>query len=95
MYGYQQGQQKLLVYALKLAQAYHLKHYTEKQSILLIDDLPAELDLQKRALIEPVLTALGQQVFITSISSKDLSSFSKHTSTKMFHVEQGKIIAHA
>lgn len=87
-----QGQQKLLVYALKLAQGKLLQQQQQKNCIYLIDDLPAELDSKKRAKIADALTMLNTQVFITGVSNKDLESFFSANSTRLFHVEQGTII---
>ncbi len=53
-----QGQQKLLVYALHLAQGQLLKQQTQKQCLYLLDDLPAELDASNRRRIARAETCM-------------------------------------
>ena len=86
-----QGQQKLLIYCLKLAQGVLLRQQAQKNCLYLIDDLPAELDAQKRSLIAQQLFQLGAQIFITGVSPEDLTSFSQHPDSQMFHVKHGEI----
>ena len=64
-----QGQQKLVSYALRLAQGLHLQSTTGKTPTYLIDDLPSELDPQKRVLVTEILAGLRAQVFITGIEA--------------------------
>jgi len=59
------GEQKLLVYALHLAQLALSIEITGRHPIVLIDDLAAELDEAHRAQVLEVLQSLGCQVFIT------------------------------
>jgi DNA replication and repair protein RecF len=61
------GQQKLLVVALVLAQAELYRRHVGDACILLIDDLPAELDFDNRAKVMRALAALDTQLFITAI----------------------------
>jgi DNA replication and repair protein RecF len=86
-----QGQQKLAVYALRLAQGMLLQQQTGKQCIFLIDDLPAELDEANREYVIAFLENLRSQVFVTGIESADLNSLIKLDNAKLFHVEQGMI----
>lgn len=69
---FSEGQQKLLSYALKLAQI-HLLQTTHNQhpGLLLIDDLPAELDKQSRARLLDYLCAGSSQCFITGLDADD------------------------
>ncbi len=86
------GQLKLLVCALKLAQSQHLYQTTQRCSILLIDDLTAELDRDRRdTLMQQLLTA-PFQVFLTAIHEDQLTQWCSTMTTKMFHVKQGQII---
>lgn len=68
------GQQKLLVTALIAAQArlYRARH--EQSCILLIDDLPAELDPDNRQRVMTCLAGLDSQLFITAIEPDLLDS---------------------
>jgi len=59
------GEQKLLVYALHLAQLALSIEITGRHPIVLIDDLAAELDEAHRTQVLEVLQSLGCQVFIT------------------------------
>jgi len=87
-----QGQQKILIYTLKLAQGKLLHAHTHKNCVYLIDDLPAELDSDKRANIAAVLNGLQAQVFLTGVFAKDMQDFTTQASTHtLFHVKQGVI----
>jgi len=85
------GQQKLLVNSLYFTRGHLLKDRTGKQSLLLIDDLSAELDQYHRRQMAEVLQQLGAQVFITGVGKADLLGLFEDKSTKMFHVEHGGI----
>ncbi len=61
------GQQKLLVIALVLAQAQLYQSCRGRPCVLLIDDLPAELDAHHRGRILSCLAATPHQLFITAI----------------------------
>lgn len=69
-----QGQQKMLSYALRLAQAELLQEKVQKRCIFLIDDMPAELDQPTQAIIGRALAEQGGQVFITGIEADMLNS---------------------
>jgi len=81
---FSRGQQKLLICAMTLAQ---LKLQPAK-SILLVDDLPAELDPQHRATLMEALKDSGAQIFVT-VTEPDLIEISAWADSKMFHVEHG------
>lgn len=86
------GQQKLLVIAMKFAQAALLAELNGEQCIFLIDDLPAELDASNQAKVLTMLAESGEQVFVTGIAAKDLmDALQKHEDTRLFHVKHGKI----
>jgi DNA replication and repair protein RecF len=86
------GQKKLLIMALKLSQIAML-HACNKETVVLLDDLTAELDLTaQRRLIER-LSQLGSQVFITTLEHE---SVKKHLhdlsiSYQLFNVENGQV----
>lgn len=88
------GQKKLVIYAVRLAQI--LLYQRERQStpILLLDDLPAELDKGNIEKVSRFLCDYPCQSFITAIG-KDvsdsglLSTFGTH---RMFHVEHGQLV---
>jgi DNA replication and repair protein RecF len=84
------GQQKLLVYALSLAQMKYLEEVTGKEAVLLLDDLTAELDLAHTRRLLDLLSSEFGQVFITTANTDTLpEDCFEHE--KMFHVEQGNI----
>lgn len=85
------GQQKLLVYALRLSQGKLLQQHTGKTCIYLIDDLSTELDQDKRQRAADVLATLGAQVFVTGVFETDLKDMLYLQGSKLFHVEHGTI----
>jgi len=85
------GQQKLLVYALRLSQGKLLQQQTGKTCIYLIDDLCTELDQDKRERAASVLAMLGAQVFVTGVFENDLKDMLSLRGSKLFHVEHGRI----
>jgi DNA replication and repair protein RecF len=81
------GQQKLLVYGLKLAQLQvFLRANPAEQCLILCDDLPAELDGNRREQVVDLLRTTGCQTFITS-SEKDAIQ----RPNSLFHVEHGEV----
>ena len=83
-----QGQQKLVTYALHITQGLLLKEKASLSPIYLIDDLTAELDVDKRKCVTNLLTQLESQVFVTGINPLDLEMPSNAST---FHVEHGSI----
>jgi len=81
---FSRGQQKLLICAMTLAQLKRLN----QDCILLVDDLPAELDPQRRAYLLSAMKETGAQVMVTATES-DLIDASIWEGSKMFHVEHG------
>ena len=63
------GQQKLVVIALVLAQAQLYQAHLEHPCVLLIDDLPAELDSVHRARVMACLAGMDSQLFVTAIDA--------------------------
>ena len=86
------GQTKLLVYALKLAQATYFKDSSGESCLFLLDDLPAELDYQHRQQVVNYLYELGSQFFITGVDKRDFESLIKDGKHQMFHMEHGAVI---
>jgi DNA replication and repair protein RecF len=82
------GQSKLLVYALKLAQAAHYRDVTGNSCVFLLDDLPAELDYENRKDVLSYLDYLQCQYFVTGVDKKDFDGIDVKLS-RLFHVEQG------
>jgi len=82
------GQQKVLVYALKIAQSRIFQHKTGLLPIMMVDDLTAELDSKHLGKVMRVFEELQLQVFVTLISMEKID---EAINTKLFHVEHGVI----
>lgn len=88
------GQQKLMVCAMILAQGMLLAQATNRRSIYLVDDLPAELDKRGRQHLVSLLLKQASQVFVTAIEKETMSDVlacQDNVTVKMFHVEHGKV----
>jgi DNA replication and repair protein RecF len=85
------GQQKWLIYSLKLAQGQLLKQQTDKNCVYLLDDVPAEWDAQRQKILIGVLRDMLSQVLITGIDLSYLYELTGDLPTKMFHVERGVV----
>src|SRR5690606_22464956 len=86
------GQKKLLMIALKLSQIAML-HSCNKDTVVLLDDVTAGLDLAAQQRLIARLSQLGSQVFITTL---DHESVRKHLhdlciSYQLFSVENGTV----
>lgn len=86
-----QGQQKLAVYALYLAQGEHLSEHIQQPVVYLVDDLASELDQTHRQNICNILARLPSQSFITSIHLEDLPANLLAQSPHVFHVKHNTI----
>ncbi len=84
------GEQKLIAAALRLSQLELMKIKTRRSCILLIDDLPSELDETHRELFIDYLYKLSCQIFITTTESGLLGD-KMEIVDKVFHVEHGNI----
>ena len=86
------GQQKTFVTGLQLAQVRWMIERTGKRPILLIDDLPSELDKGARELLGERLSGLDAQVCLTSVEKSSFLDVCGGMPKAMFHVEQGRVI---
>lgn len=84
------GQQKLLVYALNLAQVSLLKETQDKETMLLLDDLGSELDLKHSNNLLTLLEQSFGQVCITT-ANLDTIPLAEMKDVKLFHVKHGLI----
>jgi DNA replication and repair protein RecF len=87
---FSQGQWKLAIVALRLAQLAHFHNHTGETCTLLLDDLPAELDQERRARVMTELASLSAQVFVTATTPNEVPLAGFQT-TQLFHVEHGRI----
>jgi DNA replication and repair protein RecF len=83
------GQQKLLVATLVLAQCQQVAAQNTS-TVILVDDLPAELDSDKREALLDALENTGAQIFVTG-TEKGLFEGASFSQAGVFHVEQGKV----
>ncbi len=83
------GEQKLLVYALKLAQGMLLQKMVNKNCIYLIDDLAAELDSDNQKKLFEILHTLNTQVLVTGVES--ISNLVTENEIKVFQVKEGQL----
>ncbi|MGV6826921.1 MAG: DNA replication/repair protein RecF [bacterium] len=82
------GQQKLLVYTLKLSECSLQVSRTGHSPLFLVDDISAELDARNLGAILEKIIDFGLQTFITSVAPIDLPA---SCDARMFHVEHGCI----
>lgn len=80
------GQQKLLVYAMKLAQLSIYRSSTGRKCLVLCDDLSAELDGDRRLQVVRLLRKTACQVFVTAAITNSIES-----PDSVFHVEHGRV----
>ena len=83
---YSRGQQKLVVSALLMAQAINLYNKTSKRLTILVDDLPAELDMDHRQRLLTALIKTKAQLIITA-TEQALLPIACDLDKKVFHVE--------
>lgn len=89
------GQQKSLVNAMYMAQLNCFRELSpERDCVLLIDDLPAELDANNRATVSDWVYQLQVQTFVTGIDLHDLTRYWQPgwvEAGKVFHVKHGEV----
>ncbi len=82
------GQQKLLVAALRIALVEYWASQAEQRPLLLVDDLPAELDAEHRQQLLERLQAAPVQLCVTTIEPNQLPTLNNG---RWFHVEHGQV----
>ncbi len=85
------GQAKLFVSGVELARAKGVADAGGEVPVVLVDDLPSELDTPNRHRFMEVLAGLGGQVFVTAVDEKLLAT-DGWASIAVFHVEQGRVL---
>lgn len=85
-----QGQQKLALYALKIAEARYLHTATDRTPIILLDDVFSDLDARNiRRLEESILERSSQwQLFLTAPSTHNLSQQEQFTLVTLGNIER-------
>lgn len=87
------GQKKLLVSALRIAQCRHLQSTTGVEPIMLIDDLPSEVDLHHQQRLCELIDKLELQTFITCIDPAALLNFAWCSAAKSYEGEKQRTLA--
>ena len=83
------GQQKLLAAGLILGQLRHVHRESGIRSVLLLDDMAAELDAQRLGRFLAVVRDLDVQLFVTALTA---AAVSLPEPQRMFHVERGTVV---
>ncbi|MDJ0891732.1 MAG: DNA replication/repair protein RecF [Gammaproteobacteria bacterium] len=84
------GQAKLFVSAVELARAKGVSQAGGEAPVVLVDDLPSELDTANRRRFMDVLAGLGGQVFVTAVEERLLPTEGWERAV-VFHVERGRV----
>tara|TARA_R110000868_G_scaffold158036_3_gene385762 strand:- start:4624 stop:5754 length:1131 start_codon:yes stop_codon:yes gene_type:complete len=84
------GQQKLLVCALRIAQAKLYEAQANVPCIFLIDDLPSELDQHRRGVLLEMLLQMSGQFFITGVDEDQLASL-LGDDAQLINIEAGEL----
>ena len=90
------GQKKMLILALKLSQIKML-YAKGCASVVLFDDMTAELDDAAQTRLIALLIALSSQVFVTTVDLGAVLSVLKNVTfqTALFHLKDGCMVSHA
>ncbi|MDH5631400.1 MAG: DNA replication/repair protein RecF [Gammaproteobacteria bacterium] len=83
-----QGQQKMVLLAILLSQMSDID--SEIAPVLLLDDVPSELDHQHRDNLLKLLSKKGFQVFVTT-TDPNILALETWESPKLFHVKHGEV----
>ncbi len=82
------GQQKLVLYALTLAQVTDFHRMRQSHMVMLCDDLQSELDDDRSSKLTKLLLAQGHQLFVTGTREMTADA---GDSQKLFHVKHGNL----
>ena len=85
------GQGRLLVMAFEVAQVGYVMGYDNVRPVLLIDDLSTELDIVSMQRFLSRIDSLGLQVFISSVLDAVVTLIRPTVSSRVFHVERGRV----
>ena len=86
-----QGQLKLSMYAMHLAQGYYFHQQTGRSPIYLIDDMASELDPQTQgAVLSHLIDGLNAQLFLTGITPSVFDHPSIDSATR-YRIHRGSI----
>ena len=87
---FSRGQLKRAAAAMLLSQTHAFEQSTSRDVLVLVDDLPSELDADARDVLLNTLADRKRQCFITALSPKDID-LARVAKYRMFHVEHGRL----
>lgn len=90
-----QGQLKMIVLALRLAQVDTFCQETGRACLFLADDLPAELDEERRGEVMRMMSGLPLQLYLTTTDPQLVDTTIWPGGHKLFHVEHGRVAEQA
>lgn len=86
------GQEKALICAMTVAQAFFFKEKSKKNCVFLVDDLLAEMDMANSEKLANWLSVLNAQVFVTGVVKDQLINvWNKSLDVNVFHVKHGTV----
>lgn len=85
------GQQKIVAYALVLAQVALFNQLTGRTCIVLIDDLGSELDSQNASRLIDAVLQRNNQIIVTALDDSVYQQVPTGIGSKTFHVEHGNL----
>lgn len=88
--GASRGQQKSAVLLLRLAQVAAFRSVSGRPAVVMVDDLPSELDEAHRSAVLALLQGLDCQAFVTAIDPRQIDTRG-WSSARLFHVEHGRL----
>ncbi|MCX6154012.1 MAG: DNA replication and repair protein RecF [Candidatus Kapabacteria bacterium] len=86
-----QGQHKSLLISLKFGEFEYLKEIKNETPVVLLDDIFAELDLERSAKVIDILRSSNTQTFITITDTNILKSIENNSELSYFWVEDGRV----
>ena len=83
------GQAKRIALAMVMGQVAYIRSQSRKTPLLLVDDLPAELDAESQGMALGALRGLGAQIFLTTTEAGRIQPSADF---KRFHVKRGALV---
>ena len=87
-----EGQQKLIANIMLLSQSRNFFERKGFPSIIIIDDLSAELTLEMQERVLERLFETKSQIFLSALNDSVLADILCEMDTNVFHVEHGEIM---
>ena len=87
---FSRGQQKIVAYALVMAQVRLIRELAGRDCLMLVDDLTSELDRDNADRVMSAVIRVSRQVIVTSLDPA-LAPLGKEMNYTVFHVEHGAL----